>query len=524
MPERLARHDILFEEVPIGPRTLRNRFYQVPHCTGFGVEKPWTQAAFRGMKAEGGWAAVCTEYCSISPESDEKPYTSARLWDDEDMRALSLMADAAHENGALAGVELWHGGLFAEQRESRLPPLAPSQIASDWDGVTVPKVMEAADIRRVQDEWVAAARRARTAGFDILYVYGSHTYLPTQFLSPVFNRRTDAYGGSFENRSRFWLEAIERVRAEIGDDCAIAVRIAADTLELSGVQLEEGLEFIRAADPMVDLWDVTIGSMAGMGRLDAGPSRFYEQGYQLEWSGRAKEATSKPVVVVGRFTDPDRMAEVIRGGHADLIGAARPSISDPFLPRKIEEGRYDEVRECIGCNACYSRSVWGLHLGCTQNPTAGEEHRRGWHPERFDRAANADKPVLVVGAGPAGMECAMVLGKRGFELVHLADAGDDIGGQMRWVTRFPGLGEWGHVVAYRRTQLDRPGVGRGRPREPARRRRRARLRRPDRRGRDGRPVDRRRHERDHPGAHPGSRRGAAARAPARGRHGGRRPP
>ena len=382
MPERLARHDILFEEVPIGPRTLRNRFYQVPHCTGFGVEKPWTQAAFRGMKAEGGWAAVCTEYCSISPESDEKPYTSARLWDDEDMRALSLMADAAHENGALAGVELWHGGLFAEQRESRLPPLAPSQIASDWDGVTVPKVMEAADIRRVQDEWVAAARRARTAGFDILYVYGSHTYLPTQFLSPVFNRRTDAYGGSFENRSRFWLEAIERVKAEIGDDCAIAVRIAADTLELSGVQLEEGLEFIRAADPMVDLWDVTIGSMAGMGRLDAGPSRFYEQGYQLEWSGRAKEATSKPVVVVGRFTDPDRMAEVIRGGHADLIGAARPSISDPFLPRKIEEGRYDEVRECIGCNACYSRSVWGLHLGLHPEPDGG----RGAPPRLASRA------------------------------------------------------------------------------------------------------------------------------------------
>jgi dimethylamine/trimethylamine dehydrogenase len=456
---RLPRHDILFEPVRIGPRTLRNRFYQVPHCTGFGVEKPWTQAAFRGMKAEGGWAAVCTEYCSIGPESDEKPFVSARLWDDEDARALALMVDQAHEHGALAGVELWHGGLFAEQRESRLPPLAPSQIASDWDGVTVPKAMEAADIRRVQDEWVAAARRARSAGFDIVYVYGSHTYLPTQFLSPVFNRRTDAYGGSFENRARFWLEAIERVSEEIGGDCAIAVRIAADTLELSGVELDEGLEFIRRADPMVDLWDVTIGSMAGMGRLDAGPSRFYEQGYQLEWSGRAKEATDKPVVVVGRFTDPDRMADVVRSGAADLIGAARPSISDPFLPRKIEEGRYDEIRECIGCNACYSRSVWGNHLGCTQNPTAGEEHRRGWHPERFDRARNAGRSVLVVGAGPAGMECAMVLGKRGFDTVHLVDAGDDIGGHMRWVTRLPGLGEWGHVIDYRRVQLDRlPGV------------------------------------------------------------------
>jgi dimethylamine/trimethylamine dehydrogenase len=455
MMSRLERHDILFEPVQIGCKTLRNRFYQVPHCTGFGVEKPWTQAAFRGMKAEGGWAAVCTEYCSISAETDESPYVSARLWDDEDVRALRLMTAEAHRHGALAGVELWHGGLYAEARESRLPPLAPSQLSSDFDGITVPRAMEIADIRRVQEEWVAAARRARDAGFDIVYVYGSHTYLPTQFLSPVYNRRSDDYGGPFENRARFWLEAIERVREAVGGDCAIAVRIAADTLEGSGVELEEGLEFIRRADPLVDLWDVTIGALSGWERVDSGPSRFFEQGYQLEWSGRAREATGKPIVVVGRFTDPDRMAEVVRSGAADLIGAARPSISDPFLPSKIEQGRYDEIRECIGCNACYSRSIWGRHLGCTQNATAGEEHRRGWHPERFDRARNADRSALVIGAGPAGMECAIVLAKRGLELVHLVDAGDDLGGCMRWVTRLPGLGEWGRVVDYRRVQIER---------------------------------------------------------------------
>ncbi len=452
---RLPRHDILFEPVQIGCRTLRNRFYQVPHCTGFGVEKPWTQAAFRGMKAEGGWAAVCTEYCSISAETDEAPYVSARLWDDEDVRALRLMTAEAHRHGALAGVELWHGGLYAEARESRLPPLAPSQLSSDFDGITVPRAMSVADIRRVQAEWVAAARRARDAGFDIVYVYGSHTYLPTQFLSPVYNHRTDDYGGSFENRARFWLEAIAMVREAVSGDCAIAVRIAADTLAGSGVELAEGLEFIRRADAMVDLWDVTIGALSGWERVDSGPSRFFEQGYQLEWSGQARRATAKPIVVVGRFTDPDRMAEVVRGGTVDLIGAARPSISDPFLPSKIEEGRYDEIRECIGCNACYSRSIWGRHLGCTQNATAGEEHRRGWHPERFDRARNADRSAVVIGAGPAGMECAIVLAKRGLELVHLVDAGDDIGGCLRWVTRLPGLGEWGRLVDYRRVQIDK---------------------------------------------------------------------
>src|SRR6476646_9598254 len=454
---REQRHDILFEPVRIGPKTLRNRFYQVPHCTGFGVEKPWTQAAFRGMKAEGGWAAVCTEYCSISPESDETPYVSARLWDDEDMRALGMMTDRAHEHGALAGVELWHGGVYAEGRESRLPQLAPSQISSDLDSVVVPKTMELADIRRAQGEWVAAAKRARGAGFDSVYVYGSHTYLPTQFLSPRYNHRTDAYGGSFENRARFWLETLERVRAAVGDDTAIAIRIAADTLEGAGIEPEEGLAFIRAAEPLVDLFDCVVGGLAGAARLDAGASRFFGTGYQLEWTARFREATAKPIVGTGLMVDPDVMADVIESGVWDLIGAARPSIADPYLPLKIEQGRYDEIRACIGCNACYALANRGRHLGCTQNATAGEEYRRGWHPERFERAARAEREVLVIGAGPSGLEGAIVLAKRGVERVRLVEAADEVGGCMRWIPHLPGLDAWGRFVEWRRREIARLG-------------------------------------------------------------------
>ncbi len=392
MPRREERHDILFEPVRIGPKVLRNRFYQVPHCTGFGVAKPQTQALHRGTKAEGGWAAVCTEYCSISPETDDAPYISARLWDDEDARALALMVDEAHGHGALAGVELWHGGVLAAQGESRLAPLAPSARASEHDPTTLARAMRLEDIRRVQAEWVAAARRAADVGFDIVYVYGSHGYLPTQFLSPRFNRRTDAYGGSFENRARFWLETIEVVREAVGDRCAIAVRIAADGLETAGVDEEDGLAFIRAADHLVDLWDIAIGSVEGAARLDSGPSRFYRSGYQLDyaWTRRAREATAKPIVGVGRLTDPDQMAEIVRSGVWDVIGAARPSIADPFLPRKVEEGRYDEIRECIGCNACYARANWTLHLrlhartrrrarstGATGIPSASRRPRTG---------------------------------------------------------------------------------------------------------------------------------------------------
>jgi len=450
---RDPRHDVLFEPVRIGPKTLRNRFYGVPHCSGFGTEKPGSQAGFRAVKAEGGWAAVCTEYAPVSADSDETPYVSARLWDEDDLRNLAVMCDGVHEHGALAGLQLTHTGAHASNRQTRWPMVAPSQLASDYEPFTVPKAMERSDIARVRKDWVVAAQRAREAGFDIVYVYGGHSYLPLQFLSPYYNKRTDEYGGSFENRARFWLETLEAVREAVGDDCAIAVRLAVEALGPAGVELEEGLAFVRLADHLTDLWDVNVGSIAEWSK-DSGSSRFYEEGYQLEWTGRVREATRKPIVGVARLVSPDRMAEIVTSGVWDLVGAARPSIADPFLPRKIEEGRYGEIRECIGCNICISKSESGGHLGCTQNATAGEEYRRGWHPERFERAANADRSVLVVGAGPAGMECAIVLGKRGFEAVHLVEAEAEIGGCLRWVRRLPGLGEWGRVVDWRQIQLE----------------------------------------------------------------------
>jgi dimethylamine/trimethylamine dehydrogenase len=453
---RDPRHDVLFEPVRIGPKTLRNRFYQVPHCTGFGSEKPGSHARFRGMKAEGGWAAVCTEEALVSPDSDFWPVVSQRVWDENDGRNLGLLAEEAHQHGSLAGVELTHGGAHGNTRESRWPAVAPSQLASDYYSAVVPKAMELDDIRRVRGDWVRAAKLVRDVGIDIVYVYGGHSYLPLQFLSPFYNKRTDAYGGSLENRARFWLETLEVVQEAVGDDCAIAVRFCVEALGPAGVELEEGLGFIRLADHLVDLWDVNVGSILEWSK-DSGPSRFFEEGYQLEWTGRVREATAKPIVGVGRLTNPDRMAEIVNSGAWDLIGAARPSIADPFLPRKIEEGRYGEVRECIGCNVCVMKAEEGNHIGCTQNATAGEEYRRGWHPERFEPAENRDRDVLVVGSGPAGMECAIVLGKRGFRRVHLVEAEAEIGGIARWVPRLPGLGEWGRILNWRVVQLGNLG-------------------------------------------------------------------
>ncbi len=243
------------------------------------------------------------------------------------------------------------------------------------------------DIRRVQADWVRAAQPVAHAPASTSSTSTARTRTcRASSCRPHYNRRSDAYGGTLENRARFWLETLEQVRSAVGDDCAIACRVAVDRLGALGVDIEEGLEFVRMADHLVDLWDVTVGSIAEWSK-DSGPSRFFAEGWQLDSTARVREATTKPIVGVSRLTDPDLMAEIVRSGAWDLIGAARPSIADPFLPRKIDEGRVDEIRECIGCNICISKADSRRHIGCTQNATAGEEHRRGWHPGALRAAA-----------------------------------------------------------------------------------------------------------------------------------------
>ncbi len=452
MAQMDPRHAILFEPVPVGPKTLPNRFYQVPHASGFGSSRPRTHAAFRAVKAEGGWGGVCTDYAPVSPDSDETYAVASDCWDAADMQRLGLVADAVHEHGALAGIELVHGGALSPNGESRYPRLAPTQAAADPLYAGMAKEMTLADIRRVQDDFVTAARRARDVGFDIVYVYGAHGYLMTQMLSVVTNRRTDAYGGSLENRARLQLETLQMTREAVGDDCAIAIRMpAAGGRELLGIEHEELLEFFALADPLVDLFDVNVGAWPE----DSGTSRYFGEGSQLPWTSKVRAVTTKPIVGVGRFTSPDTMAAVVRSGDLDLIGAARPAIADPYLPTKIREGRLDEIRECTGSNVCILREETFHHVGCLQNATAGEEYRRGWHPERFDPPQDPGRAVLVVGAGLAGLECAMVLGRRGYDAVHVVDAEAEVGGKMRWVRQLPTLGDWGRTVDHRAIGLSR---------------------------------------------------------------------
>ena len=186
---------------------------------------------------------------------------------------------------------------------------------------------------------------------------------------------------------------------------------------------------------------------------DSASSRFSEEGYQEPFIAGIKKLTSKPVVGVGRYTTPDRMVSVIRKGVMDFIGAARPSIADPFLPNKIKEGRFEDIRECIGCNICVSGDFTSSPIRCTQNPTMGEEWRRGWHPEII-RKKETDKAALVIGGGPAGLECAHALGKRGYT-VWLAEANADLGGRALRESKLPSCAAWRRVRDYRQMQFNK---------------------------------------------------------------------
>ena len=438
--------DILFEPLQIGPVTAKNRFYQVPHCTGMGWRRPNALAVLRETKAEGGWAVVCTEGCSMHPTSDDDYFPHASLWNEEDIRAQRLMTEKVHQHQSLAGVELWIGGGSTANLGTRIPGLALQDRPFTNNSIACssqPRRMDREDMRNIRKWHREAAIRAVQAEFDIVYVYATHGYLLSQFLSSETNERTDEYGGTLENRVRFIRELIEETGEALAGKAAVATRFSVD------IKDAETYDAFSMLAELPDLWDLTVPDYG----VEMGVSRFVKEGALLESIGKAKTLTSKPVVAVGRFTSPDVMARAIKSGTQDMIGAARPSIADPFLPKKIEEGRLEDIRECIGCNICYAHNSLGVPIRCTQNPTMGEEWRHGWHPEKIQKSSRKET-FLVVGAGPAGLEASRVLGAQGHK-VMLVDAERQLGGRVTRESKLPGLSEWARVRDWRLGQIEK---------------------------------------------------------------------
>jgi len=446
------KFDILFEPVQIGPVVAPNRFYQVPHCNGLGYRMPRAHAAMRGMKAEGGWGVVNTELVEIHHSTDMMPFAEGRLWEDRDIPAMQMMTEAVHRHGALAGCELSFSTYDAWNFYSRAPALGLRSKGKTFYFPGQTRRMDKEDIRNVRRWHRAAALRAKKAGFDIVYCYAAHNLaLAMHFLLRRYNDRTDEYGGSLKNRVRFLKELIEETKEAVGDTCAVAVRLAVDELmgEDGLTHDGEGHDIVSMLAELPDLWDVNISEWDN----DSESSRFKKEGFQEPYIKFVKSLTSKPVVGIGRYTSPGAVVSAIRRGIMDLWGAARPSIADPFLPKKVEQGRPEDIRECIGCNICVSSDLLFVPIRCTQNPTMAEEWRRGWHPEKV-APQSKPKDVLVVGGGPAGLECARVLGQRG-NTVSLVEARTEFGGRVALESNLPGLAEWRRVIDWRLSQIQK---------------------------------------------------------------------
>lgn len=454
---RDPRYDILFEPMKIGPLTAKNRFYQVPHCNGGGYRDPSAAAAMRGIKAEGGWGVIFTEQCEMHHTSEITPFIELRLWEDKDIPQLRRMSEKMKTHGALAGIQLAYSGINGPNLYSKEVPLAPSAlpIRTFTNDPVQARALDKQDIKDLRRWFVNAAKRSKAAGFDLICLYGAHGFgIFQHFLSRATNQRTDEYGGSLENRARFSQEVIADMRDAVGDTMAITLRVSLDeTIGELGFSNAEVRDYIEMNKDLPDLWDLAQGTWEDC----SGPSRFKEEAAQEQLVRGIHELTDKPIVGVGRFTSPDVMAKMVKSGTLDFIGCARPSIADPFLPKKIEEGRIEDIRECIGCNICITGDMTMSISRCTQNPTFMEEWRKGWHPEKMNTKGSSSN-VLVVGSGPAGLEAAWALCRRGYD-VAVAEAKDVIGGRVTRERQLPGLNAWGRVVDYRDYQLSqRPNV------------------------------------------------------------------
>ena len=309
--------------------------------------------------------------------------------------------------------------------------------------------MDKQDIKNLRRWFVNAFKRCKEAEFDLVCLYGAHGFgIFQHFLSRMTNHRTDEYGGSLENRARFVREVVEDAHNTIGDKMAITLRLSLEELTGDlGFANSELRDFVEMHADLPDLWDFAHGAWEDC----SGPSRFKEEAAQQDLVAGIKALTSKPVVGVGRFTSPDVMVSQIKKGVLDFIGCARPSIADPFLPLKIEQGRIEDIRECIGCNICVTGDMTMSVSRCTQNPTFMEEWRKGWHPEKMN-PKGVSQTVLVIGSGPAGLEAARALGARGYD-VALAEAGNGLGGRVTLEAQLPGLAAWGRVRDYRTYQI-----------------------------------------------------------------------
>ncbi len=450
----------LFTPFRLGGLTLRNRIYSTGHAEAMAEEgKAGPRLrAYHEAKARGGCAlTIIGGSTSVHPSSPASAWNMVANHDDSVIPGYRALADAVHRHGALVFSQLTHLGRRAQSdTESWHVLLAPSQIPEPVHR-EVPHELEPEQIAALVRAFGDAVRRCREGGLDGVELSFAHNHLVDQFWSPLFNRRTDEYGGSLENRMRFGLEVLREIRRQVGRDYVVGARISGDELTDGGLSGEDMAEIARrlAASGLVDFLSI-IGGGAYTFQLQAGavPNMSFPNGVYVPLAAAIKAAVPDlPVLHATRIVDPVHADQVLADGAVDVVGMTRALIADPEMPRKAREGRLDEIRQCVGANeGCIDRIYQGKPVTCIQNPGAGREAELGELAP-----APARKRVVVVGGGVAGLEAARVATLRGHRVL-LFERERELGGQVLIAARAPARADYAGIARFLTRQVERLGV------------------------------------------------------------------
>lgn len=421
----------LSSPITIGRVTFRNRMFSAPmggtDITNDGCIGP-KSTAFYELRGKGGAGAVTVSECMVHPETDGSHAYHLDTKILNSLASATYTADAIHRHGAVPSLELSHSGMYAgtymtdKTKQKNMHQWGPSDTVRP-DGVPVKALT-----KELIDDIVAAYGRtaglAKRAGFGMLMIHGGHGWLLNQFLSPYFNKRTDEYGGSLENRCRLAIEVLKSVREAVGPGFPIEFRMSGSELFEGGYDLDEGVRIAQMIEPYVDIIHVSAGTyQRGFG--DTHPSMFKEHGCNVYLAAEIKKHVSVPVATLGGLNDPEQMEEIIASGKADIVYMARALLADPFLPRKIMENREDEIVRCLRCYTCMAERAMTSTRRCTVNPLIGREMEGNEiHP------APVKKKVLVAGGGPGGLYAAYTAARRGHEVI-LCEKEAELGGILK---------------------------------------------------------------------------------------------
>ena len=448
----------LSKPLTVGRVTFRNRMFSAPmggtDITNDGCIGP-KSAAFYELRGRGGAAAVTVSECMVHPATDGSHAYHLDTKILNSLAAATYAADAIRRHGAIPSLELSHSGQFAgtymtdKSRQHEMCQWGPSDTVRA-DGVQV-RALTKEMIEEIVASYKEVAGLAKRAGFEMLMVHGGHGWLINQFLSPLFNHREDEYGGSLENRCRFAIEVLTAIREAVGPGFPIEFRMSGSEFVEDGYGLEEGVEIAKMIEPYCDIIHVSAGTYQKTFGITH-PSMFTEHGCNVFLAAEIKKHVSKPVATIGGLSDPAQMEEIIASGKADIVYMARQLLADPELPRKVVEGRDDEIVKCLRCFTCMAERAATSTRRCTVNPLIGREMDG---VEVYP--APVKRRVLVAGGGPGGLYAAYTAARRGHEVI-LCEKEAEVGGIVKSEQALPFKHEMYELAGTYRLLAERAGV------------------------------------------------------------------